>query len=52
MLTLYILIKILIRENKNVSGYMFEGYWMDIGRHEDYSKVLEEFESVKDKLLL
>jgi NDP-sugar pyrophosphorylase family protein len=46
------LIKILLRKNKNVSGYMFEGYWMDIGRHEDYSKVLEEFESVKDKLLL
>lgn len=45
------LIKALIQKNKNVSGYMFEGYWMDIGRHEDYSKVLEEFESVKDKLL-
>jgi len=30
---------------------MFEGYWMDIGRHEDYSKVLEEFESMKDELL-
>lgn len=45
------LIKALIQKNKNVSGYMFEGYWMDIGRHEDYSKVLEEFESMKDKLL-
>lgn len=46
------LIKTLIQNNENVSGYMFEGYWMDIGRHEDYSKVLEEFESMKDKLLL
>lgn len=45
------LIKTLIQKNKNVSGYIFEGYWMDIGRHEDYSKVLEEFESMKDKLL-
>lgn len=45
------LIKTLIQKNKNVSGYMFEGYWMDIGRHEDYSKVLEEFEKMKDKLL-
>jgi NDP-mannose synthase len=45
------LIKTLIQKNKNISGYMFEGYWMDIGRHEDYSKVLEEFESMKDKLL-
>ncbi|KKH95137.1 nucleoside-diphosphate-sugar pyrophosphorylase [Methanosarcina sp. 1.H.T.1A.1] len=45
------LIKTLIQKNKNVSGYMFEGYWMDIGRHEDYSKVLEEFEKMKDELL-
>lgn len=45
------LIKELIRDGENVSGYMFEGYWMDIGRHEDYSKVLEEFESMKDDLL-
>jgi NDP-mannose synthase len=45
------LIKTLIQKDKNVSGYMFEGYWMDIGRHEDYSKVLEEFESMKDQLL-
>ena len=45
------LIKTLIQNDENVSGYMFEGYWMDIGRHEDYSKVLEEFENVKDELL-
>jgi len=45
------LIKTLIQNGENVSGYMFEGYWMDIGRHEDYAKVLDEFESVKDKLL-
>lgn len=45
------LIKTLIQKDENVSGYMFEGYWMDIGRHEDYSKVLEEFESMKDELL-
>ncbi len=45
------LIKALIQDGENVSGYMFEGYWMDIGRHEDYSKVLEEFESMKDDLL-
>ena len=39
------LIKELIRGGENVCGYMFDGYWMDIGRHEDYSKVLEEFEA-------
>ena len=45
------LIKNLIQKGENVSGYMFEGYWMDIGRHEDYAKVLDEFENVKDELL-
>jgi len=45
------LIKDLIQNGENISGYMFEGYWMDIGRHEDYSKVLEEFESMKGELL-
>jgi len=45
------LIKNLIKKGENIRGYMFEGYWMDIGRHEDYSRVLEEFESMKNELL-
>ena len=45
------LIKNLIKKGENIRGYMFEGYWMDIGRPEDYSRVLEEFESMKDELL-
>ena len=45
------LIKNLIKTGENIRGYMFEGYWMDIGRPEDYSRVLEEFESMKDELL-
>lgn len=46
-----VLIKQLIGENEKVVGYDFTGYWMDIGRHEDYSKVLEEFNSIRDELL-
>ena len=45
------LIKNLIKKGENIRGYKFEGYWMDIGRHEDYSRVLEEFESMKNELL-
>lgn len=45
------LIKNLIQTGENVHGYMFEGYWMDIGRPEDYSKVLEDFENMKDELI-
>jgi NDP-sugar pyrophosphorylase family protein len=46
-----VLIKQLIEKGEKIAGYDFDGYWMDIGRHEDYSKVLEEFESMKDELL-
>ena len=46
-----VLIKNLINKGENIRGYNFNGYWMDIGRHEDYSRVLEEFESMKDQLL-
>jgi NDP-sugar pyrophosphorylase family protein len=45
------LIKKLITKGENIQGYMFVGYWMDIGRHEDYSKVLEEFDGMKGELL-
>jgi dTDP-glucose pyrophosphorylase len=33
------LIELLISEKKNVIRYPLLGYWVDIGRHEDYSKV-------------
>lgn len=46
-----VLIKQLIEKGEKIAGYDFDGYWMDIGRHEDYSKVLEEFEGMKDELL-
>lgn len=29
----------------------FEGYWMDIGRPDDYQKASDDFESMKEKLL-
>jgi NDP-sugar pyrophosphorylase family protein len=41
----------LIEKGEKIAGYGFDGYSMGIGRHEDYSKVLEEFDSRKDKLL-
>jgi NDP-sugar pyrophosphorylase family protein len=46
-----VLIKQLIEENEKVVGYDFSGYRRDIGRQEDYSKVLEEFTSIRDALL-
>jgi NDP-sugar pyrophosphorylase family protein len=41
----------LLERGESVSGYPFEGYWLDIGRHSDYQKALEDFERMKDALL-
>jgi NDP-mannose synthase len=45
------LIKRLLRDGRHVAGYPFEGYWLDIGRHEDYAKAIEEFETMRAQLM-
>jgi NDP-sugar pyrophosphorylase family protein len=45
------LIKILIKNNESVKGFHFGGHWLDIGRHEDYAKAIEEFEELKHTFL-
>ena len=32
--------------NAQVGSYLYDGYWLDIGRHEDYEKAILEFEQV------
>jgi NDP-sugar pyrophosphorylase family protein len=34
-----------------VGSYVYDGYWLDIGRHEDYEKAILEFEQVKPLLM-
>jgi NDP-sugar pyrophosphorylase family protein len=41
----------LLERGDKVAGYPFEGYWLDIGRHNDYQKALEDYERMKDALL-
>ncbi len=45
------LVKKLIKNNKKVLGYPFGGYWLDIGRPEDYETAIEEFEKNKSEFL-
>ncbi|PJC13982.1 MAG: nucleoside-diphosphate-sugar pyrophosphorylase, partial [Candidatus Altarchaeum sp. CG_4_9_14_0_8_um_filter_32_206] len=40
------LIKILIRNNEKVGGYIFDDYWQDIGRQEDYMKANEDINKI------
>ena len=41
----------LLSEKMPVRLYEFNGYWLDIGKPDDYIKAIEDFEAFKDKLL-
>jgi NDP-sugar pyrophosphorylase family protein len=40
----------LLAAGEQVGSYLFEGYWLDIGRHEDYERAILEYESLKAEL--
>jgi NDP-mannose synthase len=44
------LIKALLSKGETIKGFVYDGYWMDIGRPEDYDKANEEIESMYPKL--
>jgi NDP-sugar pyrophosphorylase family protein len=44
------LVLTLIKAGRKVIGFPFDGYWLDIGRHEDYVRAQEEFETLKENL--
>jgi dTDP-glucose pyrophosphorylase len=41
------LIEILISNNKEVHAYPYNGYWLDIGRHDDFEKANIDIENLK-----
>ena len=41
----------LLSKNQKVSCYPYDGYWLDIGRHDDYQQAMEEFERNRHKFL-
>jgi NDP-sugar pyrophosphorylase family protein len=41
----------LLAEGQSVGSYLYDGYWLDIGRHEDYEKALLEFEQLRPTFL-
>ena len=45
------LVKILIAQNLPVNYYPFEGYWLDIGRHDDYRQAAEEYDQLQKQYL-
>ena len=41
----------LIAAGERVCGYVFEGYWMDLGRPDDYAQAAEDFVSMREQFL-
>ena len=37
----------MLEDGAKVGSYLFDGYWLDIGRHEDYEKAIIEYERLK-----
>ena len=45
------LIRRLLEAGEPVHAYRSDCYWLDIGRHDDYEQALNEFESMRDRLI-
>jgi NDP-sugar pyrophosphorylase family protein len=45
------LVLALVDAGEQVGSYPYDGYWLDIGRHDDYGRAIEEFERMKPELL-
>ena len=41
----------LIENGERVNGYPFDGYWQDLGRPDDYSQAVQDFESLRPLIL-
>jgi NDP-sugar pyrophosphorylase family protein len=42
----------MIAAGEKVSGYAFDGYWMDLGRPDDYAQAVEDFARMRDQFLV
>lgn len=45
------LVKQLLAQGRKVASYPFDGYWLDIGRPDDYATAIDEFEARRSEFL-
>jgi NDP-sugar pyrophosphorylase family protein len=45
------LVQALLAAGERVGAHPYDGYWLDIGRHDDYEQAVAEFESLLPELL-
>jgi NDP-sugar pyrophosphorylase family protein len=41
----------LLEAGERVGSYAYDGFWLDIGRHEDYAEAVTQYEELKDAFL-
>ena len=41
------LIELLIKKGKKTISYAHSGYWLDVGKHEDYEKAQKDIKQIK-----
>lgn len=44
-------VQTLINNGERVGTYLFDGFWLDIGRHDDYERAIAEFDEIKPRLM-
>lgn len=43
------LVLLMLAENKPINTFLFDGYWLDIGRPDDYARAKEDLERLKNQ---
>jgi NDP-sugar pyrophosphorylase family protein len=41
----------LLGEGEKVAGYLFDGYWQDLGRPDDYEQATQDFNTMRERFL-
>lgn len=45
------LVNVLIDAGEKVVGFPFDGYWMDLGREDDYEQAVQDFQAMREEFL-
>ena len=40
------LVQRLLDDGRPVGSYVYDGYWLDIGRHDDYAQAVQDYDQV------
>ena len=41
----------LLAAGEPVGSFVYDGYWLDIGRHDDYEQAIADYEQILPRLL-